>query len=436
MGYISHFLTHLLEQYGYGVLFSSLFVEMLALPLPGEFIMTYAGLIVYQGNLNWLMSILVGWIGTSLGMTLSYWIGYRLGNPFFEKYGARFHFGPDKLNGVSKWFGRYGNKMLIIAYFIPGVRHITGYFSGTTRISFRKYAVYAFSGAFLWVSIFITLGKLLGPKWNQYHHTINLYMIIIGVISAAAYLLISFYKKNRLRIQNRILTLLDKSLQQYRSVGKVKFIILAAATLFVVFFSIAIGLIQDFLAHEFSQFDEISAYIVGQVFDSSWADAMNLWTYLGSYTMMWPLIILTAVWIGYTGKDRLLEIAFYAMVLFGGEGLDEGLRRLFHRSGPVGHPFTFPSEQALITLTVYGFTAYLLVRHHGKYKNRIIAVLAVSILSLLAGISVIYLGIEYPSDVIAGYVFGGLWISLNVVLLEIFRVMKSNRAGPRTKFAF
>lgn len=51
----------------------------------------------------------------------------------------------------------------------------------------------------------------------------------------------------------------------------------------------------------------------------------------------------------------------------GGEALDEGLRALFHRIGPssLSYPFpsTFPSEQTLISLTVCGFAAYLLVRH-------------------------------------------------------------------------
>ncbi|HEY2493431.1 MAG TPA: VTT domain-containing protein [Paenibacillus sp.] len=87
------------------------------------------GLPSFEGKPNWLLCIVAAGTGTSLGITFSYWIGYRLGTPFFEKYGY---------------------KVLIIAYFIPGVRHIMGCFSGTTQLSFRKYAIFAYIGAFLY----------------------------------------------------------------------------------------------------------------------------------------------------------------------------------------------------------------------------------------------------------------------------------------------
>jgi len=233
MSSISDMLIRLLETYGYWVLFLALLSEMMALPLPGEFIMTYAGLIVYQGQLNWFLSMVVAGIGASLGMTASYAIGYRLGHPFFEKYGARFHFGPDRLNGVSRWFDRYGNKMLIIAYFIPGVRHLTGYFSGTTRMPFRKFAAYAYSGAFLWVFIFISLGKLLGPEWKKYHATINLYMIAFGLMTAAAYLLLTTIRKHRSQIQARAVSFLQKAVHHYQSIGKIQLLILTAVVLII-----------------------------------------------------------------------------------------------------------------------------------------------------------------------------------------------------------
>ena len=71
---------------------------------------------------------------------------------------------------------------MIIAYFIPGVRHITGYFSGITQIPFRTYALYAYSGAFIWTGTFISLGKLLGPQWEQFHASIKKYFFIGSII--------------------------------------------------------------------------------------------------------------------------------------------------------------------------------------------------------------------------------------------------------------
>ncbi len=391
--------------------------------------MSYAGLLVFQGKLSWILSIVTAGAGAAVGMTISYWIGYRLGTPFFEKYGTRIHMGPDKLSKVSFWFQKYGNKVLIIAYFIPGVRHITGYFSGITRIPYRKYAIFAYIGAFFWVSVFISLGKVLGPKWEQYHHTINRYLIIGGIIAAVIFVVIYIYRKNKQYIVDRLINSLSIGVRRFQSMGKVRFFVLSVFVIFVVFISIMIGLIQDFLAKEFTPFDEVTSYIIHQLFDTSWTASMNRFALLGSYFVYVPLIILTSVWIIFKGKDRILELSVFAFVIIGGEILDEGLRMLFHRTGPepVGFqfPYTFPSEQTLISLTVCGFSAFLWVRHYGNAKIRIIATLFVIILCLLVGISRIFFNVQYPSDVVAGYVFGGAWVSLNVILLEILRVMRN-----------
>jgi membrane protein DedA with SNARE-associated domain/membrane-associated phospholipid phosphatase len=421
------FFIHLLEQYGYWVLFLALMLELIALPLPGEFIMTYAGLIVYQGQLNWFISILAAGTGACIGMTLSYWIGYRMGTPFIEKYGSRLHFGPEKLQSVSGWYQRYGNRMLLIAFYIPGVRHITGYFSGITRLPFRKYAAFAYTGAFIWVSIFISLGKLLGPKWEIYHHMINRYMIIIGLLSAVIYLCIYVYRKKKDVLWVRLESILNQSFVRYRSMGKVKFIVIAAFAVFVLFVSLLIGLIQDFLANEFAVFDEVAGYIVLQIFDQGWARAMNNIALLGTYRYFVPVFVVTGLWICFKGKERILELTILALVIIGGEGLNEVLRIWFHRSGPVGAPteLTFPSEQTMLMFTIYGFAAYLLFRHYGKFLIRVMAVLGVIVISLVVGISLVFLNVQYPSDVAAGYVFGGVWLSMNVILLEVFRMMRN-----------
>jgi membrane protein DedA with SNARE-associated domain len=242
---IHHVLHLFFNAYGYWILFFSLLLEMLGLPLPGETIMTYTGLIVYDGSLSWPLSVAIGGAGATVGMTLAYWIGYRFGNPFFEKYGSRLHFGPEKLNGASRWFGRYGNKLLLIAYFIPGIRHLTGYFAGTTRLPFRQFAAYAYTGAALWVILFITLGTGLGPKWEQYHDIISLYMLAFGLSSAAAILFLSLFKKIRPFLRYRATEALHKVVRHHRTNGQAQIVLLTAIFYLAAFVSLANDLVCD-----------------------------------------------------------------------------------------------------------------------------------------------------------------------------------------------
>lgn len=126
-------ITELFNHYGYIVLFIALTLELIAFPTPGETLMTYCGFIVFKGKLNWGISIIVAAFGVITGITISYFIGRTLGTPFLKKYGSYIQMGPDRLEKTSKWFEKYGNGLLVIAYFIPGIRHVTGYLNPLPR---------------------------------------------------------------------------------------------------------------------------------------------------------------------------------------------------------------------------------------------------------------------------------------------------------------
>ena len=182
------FIADWFNQYGYCVLFFGLAFEYIGFPFPGELVMSYAGFLTYQGSLNWFICFLLSFTGTVLGMSFTFWFGRRVGYPFFEKYGSRFFMGPEKIEKTSRWFAKYGNAVIFFAYFVPGLRHFTGYFSGTFNIPFRTFALYAYGGALFWVFTFLTLGNRLGPNWTYIHEigTSPLGKLFFAVLAAAA----------------------------------------------------------------------------------------------------------------------------------------------------------------------------------------------------------------------------------------------------------
>ncbi|CAG7614073.1 hypothetical protein PAECIP111802_00041 [Paenibacillus allorhizosphaerae] len=424
-----HFIVHWMDTYGYVILVLLLVLEMLALPLPGEMLMSYVGLQVFHGTFSWPLSILLAWIGTCTGVTGAYWIGNRLGHPFFEKYGSRIHMGPDRLNQVSEWFAKFGNKLLVFAYFIPGVRHITGYFAGVTRIPFRSYAVYAYAGALLWTGTFISLGRLLGPEWEHFHRAATRYLIIGGCIALAAMIIVYAYRKYRRQIFDTAADLLGRGAASLHSLRKLRLLVTTACVVFLTFFALMVRLIEDFFSHEFTRFDRVTSYIIHELFDERWAAWMRGFAFLASMQVLVPIVAVSAAWILLRSRERRIELGFTVVLVIGGELWEEGLRRLFHRLDTGTAGFAFPSEQTFITLIYIGFAAYLLVRHRTAAWLRTAAFLLVIAVSLLVGLSRIYFGIQFPSDVAAGYVFGGVWLSLNIVLMEIFRFIKRSKGG-------
>jgi len=419
----------LINHYGYIILFTALVLELIAFPLPGELMMTYCGFLVYQSKMNWILSILVATSGVILGITISYFIGSKLGTRFFDKYGSYIHLGPKQREKTSKWFKASGNKLLILAYFIPGVRHITGYFSGITEISYKRFAINAYFGAFLWSFTFISLGKVLGPNWDKFHGYISKYLII-GSLSIALITIIAYvYRNHRIQIIESTYKTINSILITFHSMGKIKVAIAGVAVAFLGFVFLVIAVIQDYLSNEFQQFDIVVSYLVNAIFSKKLSPIIRLFEVITSINMLIPLTILMLIWIVRKNRDRMLEIQFLFIVMAGGEVLQYTLRNIFKRLGPTtirlleNSGYTFPSNQSLMAIVAYGFFAFLIIRNIKKAWTSTAIIIVTIFICICVGLNPVFFQTAYPSDVYAGYIFGGVWLTINIILLEVYRIL-------------
>lgn len=115
---------------------------------------------------------------------------------------------------------------------------------------------------------------------------------------------------------------------------------------------------------------------------------------------------------------------------FGALGLNLLLKRLFERSRPELWSrvvevkfYSFPSGHAMLSIVMYGLLGYLLANHYRKYRNLII--LLMSLLIALIGFSRMYFGVHWPTDIIAGYAAGFVWLMTCILSLEIWRYRRA-----------
>lgn len=157
----------LLWQYGYLGIFFFLMLGIVGLPLPDEILMAFIGYLASVGQLHLALTFLSALAGSMCGITVSYWLGKQLGYPFLERYGWRIWITQRRLKYARVLFRKYGNWVLFFGYFIPGVRHVTAYMAGISRLSVKRFAAYAYGGAVIWCSTFIGLGFLVGAHWKK-----------------------------------------------------------------------------------------------------------------------------------------------------------------------------------------------------------------------------------------------------------------------------
>ncbi|MBY0124079.1 DedA family protein [Bacillus sp. S/N-304-OC-R1] len=187
-----HHIINLLEHFGYFGIILALIGGIIGLPVPDEVLLTYVGFNVYQGKLSYLLSLLSAFTGAIGGISFSYLLGIKLGLPFLQKYGPKIHINEQKINRAKKLFNKIGPILLLIGYFIPGIRHVTAYLAGINSYSFKKFALFAYSGAIIWGFFFITLGRILGKNWHMVEHYVSKFsMVLIPIILLG--LIVTFY---------------------------------------------------------------------------------------------------------------------------------------------------------------------------------------------------------------------------------------------------
>jgi membrane protein DedA with SNARE-associated domain len=193
-------ILQLVISYGYYGLFLSLILGIVGLPIPDEVLMTYCGYLISQGDMNYWWTLLTAFTGSVVGITLSYWLGRRFGLPIVEKYGKRLGVTEHRLNKVNLWYERFGKIVLMIGYFIAGVRHVTAFAAGIGRMRFASFALYAYLGAAIWTLTFITLGKVLGVHWHRVAALSHRFLLWIGLLVALmviVYLIIRWRKSRK-----------------------------------------------------------------------------------------------------------------------------------------------------------------------------------------------------------------------------------------------
>jgi len=183
------FLTQWLLHYGVFALFSLLALGIIGLPIPDETLLAFAGFLLQQHKLSWPLTLLAAFAGAACGISVSYLLGRVLGNFIIHKYGGRIGITPAHLLRVQSWFDRFGKWAVFFGYFVPGVRHLTGYLAGSTRIPFSHFAAFAFTGALVWSATFIFLGYFFSHNWLLVTQMIGGYLWLLGTIILIAIIL-------------------------------------------------------------------------------------------------------------------------------------------------------------------------------------------------------------------------------------------------------
>ena len=192
------------------------------------------------------------------------------------------------------------------------------------------------------------------------------------------------------------------------------FLLLCALLLAVTALFVFGWLAEEMLEGDTQQFDAFVRTAVHQFATPSVTRLMQISSFLGSVaavTGMSLVAVCVSLYFRHTRTAALL-----AITMLGVAALDVALKHAFHRPRPVAFfgaspsSYSFPSGHALGSLCFYGVLAAILAgRARGRRAKFCIWVATVVLVGMI-GLSRIYLGVHYPSDVIAGYCAAAVWV--------------------------
>lgn len=153
---------------------------------------------------------------------------------------------------------------------------------------------------------------------------------------------------------------------------------------------------------------------------------------LGGFTLQWLLGGASGLFLVYI--KRRAEAAWLAGSVVGASVLNAGLKSMLHRPRPELVPHlanvsnaSFPSGHAMISAAIYLTIGAMLAETQPQRSARIFLMAFAGLLVLLIGVSRIYLGVHWPSDVLAGWSLGAVWA---LVVFVANRTLRSRAAHP------
>src|SRR5258708_5224004 len=167
--------------YGYGALFGLLVCGIVGLPVPDETLLVFCGYLISQGKLNAAGTLAAAVGGSWCGITISYLIGRTFGLGVVHRFGKYLRVNDRHLERIHGWFEHSGHWALFGGYYIAGVRHFTAIIAGASKLEFRTFLLFAWSGALCWAVAFLTLGYFIGEQWRRVAELIQAYLLYVSV---------------------------------------------------------------------------------------------------------------------------------------------------------------------------------------------------------------------------------------------------------------
>ncbi len=174
-------------------------------PFPSEVVIPPAGYFAARGDLNIILVVISGILGSLLGALFNYWLCFKWGERVVLKLGRRFGITPERIGWLKKYFAEHGEITTFVGRVIPGIRQYISLPAGIARMNIFRFSLYTCLGAGIWVAILAYVGFYVGKNEDLVKSVLRRYypLLFLAIICVVGIYLF-FYKYKKLKYRERV----------------------------------------------------------------------------------------------------------------------------------------------------------------------------------------------------------------------------------------
>lgn len=423
---------------------------------PGETVMILGGAVAGQGVTSLYLTIAIVWASSWAGDSVSFLVGRRLGRGFVIRHGPRLRISRERFTRVEGYFSRHGGKTILVGRFIGVIRALAPFIAGSSGMRYRQFVPYSILGTGLWGASNVLIGYFASQSIDRAAEIAGtgtfLFATVVFTIVAIV-LAVRFLRRHENRA--RVVAELERRrlLRPLVTFGRwvqpqarffwervtpgglgLELTALLAALSVGLYALIAYTVVLtgdsgptpgDTAAHDIAQ----------RLASTRLTDVAEVVTALGSLPVVLPVAGIAGLALALSRRWIELGVltASFAIVVVGISELKDAVQRprpLTALDGP--RTYAFPSGHAAYSV-IYAWLAITVVaRVRPGLTGGTALITAGVLLTAAVGLSRVYLGVHYLSDVVSGW---GLGVSAFAGCSAIALVAAHLRQNPQDERA-
>ncbi|HEX4669464.1 MAG TPA: bifunctional DedA family/phosphatase PAP2 family protein [Solirubrobacterales bacterium] len=421
------------------------------LVVPGETVMLLGGAVAGQGAIDIYLLIAIAWFSAWAGDTTSFFLGRRLGREFVMTHGPRFGISHERFERVEDYFSRHGGKTIFIGRFISLVRAFAPFIAGSSGMRYRAFVPYSILGTGLWASAHILIGYFFSRSIETAAKYAGKGAFLLGTLIVVVAGSVFLYRHFRVAANRaaavhwmeghaatRWLVVLGRRYQpQFRFLWDrvtpggtfgLEFTSLMAVLAVSLFVLIAYIVVVG--REPGPTPGDVTAMDVAEHLRAAWfTDFTKVFTFLGSGLFTWGLTAICAAFLAVRRRWAEFGVLLAGMTLSSigfHEIKAEVDRPRPERALASASGSSFPSGHATHSVLYVWLAVTIVLRLRPGMARGAVFVAGGIVLTVLVGLSRVYLNVHYLSDVSGGWALGAAAFSLCGALGLVISQVRQN----------